>query len=214
MAIDMNRNLKDARLEWLLAEYQSVREEKVSRILAQVKLAQALVVGIVGAYAWMIETNSWTILPVVGLFSSIVALFWSERQRVIQLLRTYIRDEIEKNIVGEYFQSDDPGYSFNIGWQNYFHKMWHGTSAVIIYVTFIFLFGVGILPAIVFSLVVCFGAADHLNNIPGCEAAFSFWHDSAIGQTMCVITLVSTLLFSLLALLVAFKYRLQIKSRI
>lgn len=94
------------KLDVLLAEYASVREEKVGRIQLQTTLSQAMLTGLVAVYGAMIQTDQWQAIPLIGFFSAMVALFWGERQRVIQLLRDYIREELEskrlEQILGPY----------------------------------------------------------------------------------------------------------------
>lgn len=197
------------KLDVLLAEYASVREEKVGRIQLQTTLSQAMLTGLVAVYGAMIQTDQWQAIPLIGFFSAMVALFWGERQRVIQLLRDYIREELEskrlEQILGPYYPTDPL-----LGWQTHFHRKWHKPSATIYFTLYVLLFGAGVVPALIFEYFVWRGIPA---SQPGIGSSLAFWQRSEVGVMVCGGLGVLTVIFSVAAVWVPLYYRLKLTPK-
>lgn len=199
------------KLDVLLAEYASVREEKVGRIQLQTTLSQAMLTGLVAVYGAMIQTDRWQAIPLFGFFSAMVALFWGERQRVIQLLRDYIREELESERLEQILGPDYPTDPL-LGWQTHFHSKWHKPSATIYFTLYTLLLGVGVVPALIFEYFVWRGIpASHPDS--GIGSALAFWQRSEVGVMVCVVLGVLTVIFSVAAVWVSLYYRLKLMPK-
>ncbi len=203
--------LTKLKLDAVLAEYESVRNEKVRRIELQVKMLEWYLLGAVGIYSVMIQYKFWDPLPIIGVAGSIVTLFWAERQRVIQVLRNYIRDEIERKKIPMLI--NDLNGDVLLNWQNYYAEKFHKLSAWLYNLIFIPFFAAIILPPLLFCFLVVFKQNySSIGFSTEYSDALNWWQATGLRWGFCLFLGIYMILNGILSFLITFFYRIHITS--
>jgi len=205
-----NNQIERLQLDAILTEYESVRKEKIRRIELQIKLIEGYLLGLAAVYAGIIQYKFWEILPIVGFTASVITLFWTERQRVIQTLRDYIQYEIEAKKIPMLLGSLGEKEAL-LNWQHFYSKNFLKISSRLYYLIFVPLFA----SAIVVPLLFCYYVFFKENyNALGFSTEFvnalNWWHVSLLRKWICLFFGTFMILFGIISILVPFHYRLVV----
>lgn len=103
----------------LVELYRSASAEMVSRVTIQIRLVELYGVLMAGVYSAVILYGKYQLLFVVGPTAGLAALWWTDRQGIIILLRNYLAEVLEPRLSALCVPTDSGGTKIR-GWYSHF----------------------------------------------------------------------------------------------
>lgn len=143
------------KLRALLAEYNTLRREILSRIRLQVTIMNIYLVFLPAFYWFVLTSRKFFLLLILGPIAGGFLALWVFEHRLIVLISTYILEEIEEKKLSELFANPFPNHPNwrLMGWQHYYGAHLLSIPRYVIALT-VWLVLIGILPSIAACLLV------------------------------------------------------------
>jgi hypothetical protein len=115
-AFEIRKLFASDRVLVALEQLRLADEELVKRIEMQMKLIELLGLLLLGIYSAVFISKEYAVLLIVPLAAGLVTVWWTDRQRLIILLRHFIVDTIEKKMLVRVLDAGDRMIAE--GWQS------------------------------------------------------------------------------------------------
>ncbi|MFA6924447.1 MAG: hypothetical protein WC223_09365 [Bacteroidales bacterium] len=148
------KELKQLRLQAVLAEYQAIRSEMLQKFQHHLQIYSIIVTAITIILGWVITKNVYDALLVIPIFSIALSLRYIWEQNVIVIMGGYLKvleEKIFPNLLSGDGTDDTPESRW-INWEHYFQEnfpkfpLYKPAIQILIII-------VPIVPAIIFSIL-------------------------------------------------------------